>query len=216
MTTRPRYFASLPCGSPSRNWTDFALRHLLPSRRPVPSARLRPSLKAPVRCAHAWSRSSSPGGRPPLGRPCIAAPSNARRNSKPRSTGWRRCSVCASSHSSAERPRPPPRPNRRSRRRTPPRPRRVGLEASSAAGRVRSGAITPTSRPSSKTTNSLPSCAGVHDVANPSRTSRAPRIRSSGRSRSGRIAASSGAAVIGRPARVPPIPASSPPHRRPG
>ena len=91
MTARPPFFASLPCGSRSRNGTDSAPRHLLPSRCPVLSAPLLPSLKAPVQFAHAWSRSSSPGGRPPIGRPCIAAPSNARPDFKPRSTGFRRC-----------------------------------------------------------------------------------------------------------------------------
>ena len=89
MMARPPFFASLPHGSRSRNWTDSVLRALLPSRRPVRSAPLRRSLKAPARFAHAWSRSSSPGGRPPTGGPCIAAPSNARRNSKPKSTGFR-------------------------------------------------------------------------------------------------------------------------------
>lgn len=73
MTALPPDFASLPCGSRSRNWTASGRRRLLPSRRPVPSAPLRPFRKAPVRFARAWTRSSSLGGRPPTGRPCIAA-----------------------------------------------------------------------------------------------------------------------------------------------
>ena len=103
---RPPSSASLPCGSRSRNWTNAAPRRLLLSRRPVPSALLRRSLKALARFVHAWSKSSSPGGRPPIGGACIAKPSNARPNSKPRSTGFRRCFAGASSNSSAERPRP--------------------------------------------------------------------------------------------------------------
>ena len=45
---RPPFFASLPSGSRSRNWTDSAPHHLLLSRHSVPSARLRPFLKDPV------------------------------------------------------------------------------------------------------------------------------------------------------------------------
>ena len=85
--------ASIFCFAPTRVTVSelerLRPRHLLPSRRPVRSAPLRRSLTAPARFAHAWSRSSSLGGRPPIGRVCIAAPSNARRNSKPRSTGFR-------------------------------------------------------------------------------------------------------------------------------
>ncbi len=216
MTTRPPSFALLPCGSPSRNWTDSARHRLLLSRFLVRCARLRPSLKAPVRFAHAWSKSSSPGGRPPTGRPCIAAPSNARPNSKPRSTAFRRCSAFASSNFSVESPRRPPRPNQRPRSPPPPRRHRIGPEVSNAASRVRSGAMILSSQPSSRTRNFLPSSAVVPGVASPSQTSRAPRIRSFSKSRSGPIAGSSAAAVIGRPARVPPIPASSLLHRRPG
>ena len=115
MTAPPLSFASLPHGSRPRNWTNSEPSRLRPSRRPIPTARLRPSPKALVRFAHAWSRSSSPGLRPPTGRHNIAASWHARPNSRPRSRGFKLSCVFASSNSSVEKPRPPPRPSRRSR-----------------------------------------------------------------------------------------------------
>src|SRR5512135_3107950 len=148
------YLVSSPCGSRSRNRINSGPRRRVPSRRPAPSAPLLPFLKAPVRFAHAWNRSSNPGDRPPIGRPCIAAPWIARPNSRPKSRGFTPCFASVSSNSSAERPRPLPRPNGRFR--SPPLPthHRVGPEASSRAGRAQSGVTIPISRPFPKTTNS--------------------------------------------------------------
>ena len=99
---------------------------------------------------------------------------------------------------------------------TPPPRHRVAAEVSNPVSPVPSGVTIPTSRPSSRTTNSHPIGAGVPDAVSPSTTSPAPRIRSSSKSMSGLIAGSSAVAAIGPPARVPPIPASSPHRRRPG
>ena len=206
--------------SRSRSWTDSApLR--LPSRRPVPSVRLRPFPRAPVRFAHAWSRSSSPGARPPTGRPCIAAPWNARPNSKPRSTASKPCFGSASSNSSDARPRPPRRPPRRPRMRPTPVRRHPGLAASSPVGPGPNDAITPTSRLSPRIMSCPPSRAVAHGAVSPSPTSPAPRMRSSWmrsswRSRSGPIAGSFAATAIGPLVPVPRPPAWSPPRRRPG
>jgi len=122
MTARPQSSVSLPCESRSRNWADLAHvpRHTIP--RPNRSAPLRLSPKAPARFAHDWSRNTSRFARPPRGRPCIAAPSSARPNSRPRTTSSRPCFVSASSNSSAGSPRRPRRPRPRPPTR-PPRPR---------------------------------------------------------------------------------------------
>ena len=89
-----------------------------PSVRPA-------SPHGPVRFARAWSRSSSRSGRPPTGRPCTAGALDARPSSRPRSSGFRRCSDSASSNSSAERlrrlPRPRPAALTRPEPSTPPR-----------------------------------------------------------------------------------------------
>ena len=104
----------------------------LGTTRPRP-VRLPPFPKGRARSAHAWPRSSSPGVRPPTGRPCISGPSHASHSSIKRTSNSTPGS--ASSNSSlgrkAETPatvdgpdRPTRSPRPRGQRRGKPGPKR--------------------------------------------------------------------------------------------
>ena len=216
MTIRLPCSVSLPCGSRSRNWAGSPLVHRRNPRRSLRSVPPRLCLRGPVRSAHAWSRSSSPTATPATGRPCTPAPSNARPSSRQeierlqallrlreQQLFGRKTETAAATAPSA------------------PDASHAATAATATRPAARqAGAETPRSfPPPGGRRGSRPSAgrsAAARGAASPSPPSPAPRIPRSWRSRSGPIAGSSAAAVIGPPAAVVPIPASSPPRRRPG
>ena len=216
MTFPPPCFVLLPYAFRSRNWVAPLLVRLRNLRRPLRSVPLRPCRRARVRFVRGWTRISRRFVKPPTGRPSMLEPLSARPSSKPRSNGSRRSSVFASNNSLGARPRPPRRRLQRLRKRPPPIRRHVGRAASNLVSQVRSGAITPTFRPSTSLRSFHRRSAGARGVVSRSPTSPALRIPSSWRSRSGPIAGSFAAAVTAPLARAALIPASSRPRRRRG
>src|SRR5512135_884840 len=181
---------------------------LMPLRSPSRSARLSPSPWDRARSAHAWLRSSSPGGRPPTGRPCISGPSNASNSSRRRTNNSTPASGSSNSNSSDARPTPRPSPT------TLPtateRHDHAGNDVESQAPNV---GIIPICPPSSSSSNCRPTNSVVPVADSPSPPSPAPMTPRSWRSKSAPTVGCIGGGGIGPPAPVRVIPGSSP--RRP-
>src|SRR5512135_3050298 len=181
---------------------------LMPLRSPSRSARLSPSPWDRARSAHAWIRSSSPGGRPPTGRPCISGPSNASNSSRRRTNNSTPASGPSNSNSSDARPTPRPSPT------TLPtateRHDHAGNDVESQAPNV---GIIPICPPSSSSSNCRPTNSVVPVADSPSPPSPAPMTPRSWSSKSAPIVGCIGGGGIGPPAPVRVIPGSSP--RRP-